>query len=475
MNILANDIANFYDDPYKFVMYVFPWGEKGTPLEHETGPDEWQTLVLKRLGEEIKKGAAHGIEEGIQVAITSGHGIGKTAFMAWLILWFISTRPHPQVIVTANTLMQLTTKTWRELAKWHKRAINKDWFEWTATKFYLKEHPETWFASAIPWSEHRSEAFAGAHEDHVLILFDESGGIPDIIWEVAEGAMSTPGAIWVAAGNPIKNTGRFRECFGKFRHRWIQFKIDSRTAKMYSKELANKLLADYGEDSDYFKVRVKGEFPSSSSLQFIGNDIVEACQKYEASNFQNMPYIMGVDVARFGDDQSVIYVRQGRKTHVILKYRGLDTMQLSHRISEIAQGFRPITIFIDGVGVGGGVVDYCKAIGMKVIEVNAGSSADAPERYANKRAEMWDRMREWLKDGAQIPSDCDLFQDLIGVEYGHTMKGQILLEKKEEMKRRGLSSPDVADALSLTFHSPVAVGGVNHVRTIVAKTDWNVF
>ena len=467
---LVKDIASFYNDPYKFVMYVFPWGEEGTALEKHDGPDKWQKKLLNIIKEEIESGKTN----AMQMAVTSGHGIGKSALTSWLILWYISTRSHPQIVITANTQTQLTSKTWRELSLWHKRAIHSDWFEWTATKFYLKEHPETWFASAIPWSENKSEAFAGTHAENVLVIFDEASGIADSIWEVSSGAMTTPNSMWFAFGNPTRNTGRFRECFGKFKHRWLNFRVDSRDAKMADKEVIKQWVEDYGEDSDFINVRVKGIFPSSSSLQFISSDIVDNAIKNEACNYNNMPFIMGVDVARFGDDQSVICLRQGRKLMFLNKYRNLNTVQLSQYILNLSKGYHGISIFIDGVGVGGGVVDYCKSLGLRIMEVNAGNTAENKERYANKRAEMWDRMREWLKT-ADIPNDDELRQDLISLEYGYTLKGQIQLEKKSDMKKRGLNSPDCSDAIAHTFAENIHPNKLKHRRVVQGNISWNAF
>lgn len=474
-NKLAKDITKFFNDPYKFVMYIFPWGEKGTQLEHHDGPDKWQTNLLNKIKEEIEKNDGD-VNNAIKIAIASGHGVGKSAMTAWLILWYISTHPHPQIVITANTQSQLTSKTWRELALWHKRAIHSDWFEWTATKFYLKEHPETWFASAIPWSENKSEAFAGTHAENVMIIFDEASGIVPSIWEVTQGAMTTPSAMWFVFGNPTKNTGGFRECFGKFKHRWTTFKVDSRDAKMADKNEINQWVEDYGEDSDFVRIRVRGEFPVSSSLQFISNDIVDKAMKNEAANYQSMPFIMGVDVARFGSDQSVICIRQGRKIHVLLKYRELNTTQLSQQISNIAKDYRGITVFIDGVGVGGGVVDQCNNYGMhSIMEVNAGSKAENTERYRNKRAEMWDRMLEWLKAGADIPKDDELMQDLISIEYGYSVTNQLQLEKKDDMKRRGLNSPDCGDALAHTFAEHIWKANKSYNKPIQMNTGWDAF
>lgn len=445
---LIEDIAKLFDNPLGFVRYVFPWGEGSLK---DQSIDTWQEDTLNAIGEAIRNGAS--LDEAIRLAISSGHGIGKTAFVSWVILWFISTREFPQIVVTSNTANQLSAKTWRELAKWHRLAINKHWFEWTATKFYHKEYPDTWFASAIPWSINNSEAFAGTHEKHVLVIYDEASGIHDQIWEVTEGAMTTPGAMWLAFGNPTKNTGRFRECFGKFKHRWITRQIDSREAKQASLKQIQQWVDDYGEDSDFVRVRVRGVFPRAGSNQFIAADVVESCRNYKAEGYESLERLLGVDVARFGDDQSVFIKRQGRKVHAPIKYRGLDTMALASRVVEQIDEYNPDAVFIDGVGVGGGVVDRVKQLrpNANIIEVSAGSSANDSAKYFNKRAEMWGLTRDYLKAGAELPQDNELQEELQAVEYGFSPKQQIQIEKKEDMKARGLSSPDNADALCLTF------------------------
>lgn len=396
--------------------------------------------------------------EAVQVAVASGHGIGKTALVAWIIHWFISTRQNPQIVVTANTQNQLDNKTWRELARWWKISMHKEWFEWTATKFYLKASPETWFAAAIPWSEKNSEAFAGTHEEHVLLVFDEASGIADVIWEVAEGAMTTPGAMWIAFGNPTKNTGRFRECFGKFKHRWSTKQIDSRTAKMADKTKLEEWVQDYGEDSDFVRVRVRGVFPRAGDNQFISSEDVEVCRHYVAEGYESQPMLLGVDVARFGDDRTIIRPRQGRKVFQAKKYRGLDTMEVADRVIEAIEEYDPRVAFVDGGGLGAGVIDRLKQLGYgsKVVDVNAGAKPLDDVKYFNLRAEMWGRMRDAVKGGMDLPADdIELVDDLIGPEYGYTAKQQVQLEKKADMKRRGLASPDDGDALALTFAKKV--------------------
>ena len=445
---LAEDIAEFYDDPVGFVKYAFPWSQG--ELRDHPGPDTWQEEQLARVGEKYKKDPSATIRE----AIASGHGIGKTAEVAWLILWAMSTRPHLTGVVTANTMAQLNTKTWRELAVWWKRAINGHWFKWSATKFWHLQHPETWFMSAQPNSEHNSEAFAGLHSRYKLIVYDESSGIPDKIFEVTEGAMTDPCSMWFVFGNPTKNTGRFRDCFAKDAKRWEHHQIDSRTCRMTNKAEIADMVEAYGEDSDFVRVRVRGMFPRLGSFQFISSEVADRAIindiPYEAHCMQ--PPVLGVDVARYGDDKTVIAVRQGRKVLALRKFRELNTMQVAVEVILVKKEFNAAIIFVDGVGVGAGVVDRLQQLGHDVIEVNAGEkSAYDSEIYYNKRAEMWDRMRKWLTNGADIPNDPDLRQSLIGIEYDYDDKERIRMERKKDMKKRGLPSPDDGDALAHTF------------------------
>jgi len=451
---IAADMMACEYDPYKWVMYAYPWGEKGTPLENEDGPDDWQKRFLDLLGEEARAGRENGMP--VRIATRSGHGVGKSATVAWVIQWFMSTRNHPQIICTANTEKQLTTKTWRELAKWHNLAINHDWFKWSATKFASEDHPETWFASAIPWSERNSEAFAGAHDENVLVIMDEASAIPDVIWEVASGAMTTPGAIWLVFGNPTRNTGMFRECWGRHRNRWKTFTVDSREAKKANREWCEELIADYGIDSDYVRVRVLGEFPRSAVDQFIPLDMVEAAMERKVSprEVRGFPVILGVDVAYMGDDQSVICVRQGRKVHEFRKYREVNGIDLAGLVCRAQDDFDVDATFIDEAGVGVSCCDQLEALQRPIIRVNAGRSASDKLHWANLRAEMWGKMRVWLETGS-LPRDEQLRDDLIGPVYGYTSANAIQLERKKDMKSRGLASPDCADALALTFAYPV--------------------
>lgn len=451
------DVAKYHADPLGFVRYAFPWGEGD--LAEFTGPDDWQTEILAGVRDNILT-----VDVALRVAVASGHGIGKSALVAWLILWAMSTREDTRGVVTANTDTQLRTKTWPELTKWHRLCICGPFmFEVTATAIFSRQvgHERNWRIDLVPWSERNTEAFAGLHNKgkRILLLFDEGSAIPDIIWETAEGALTDEGTqiIWAVFGNPTRNTGRFRECFGRFRNRWITRQIDSRTARVSNKTQIQQWIDDYGEDSDFVRIRVRGVFPRAGDKQFVSTELVNEAKKREPERDSAAPLIMAVDVARFGEDASVIRFRRGRDGKSIkpLRYRGVDTMQLSGYVGDAVGKYNPDAVFIDGAGVGGGVVDRCRSLGYPVREVQAGGKAANEQDYFNKIAECYGLMREWLKTGS-IDDCLELDQDLTGREYGFDNKGRIQLEKKSDMKKRGLASPDDGDALAMTFAEPVA-------------------
>lgn len=459
-------IQGYYDDPLGFVRAMFPWGQKGTPLEQfPDGPDAWHCAEFLKIAEHVKKNQSRKIlglsQEPYQSAVSSGHGIGKSTMVAWLILWLMSTRRNCRGVVTANTGAQLEGKTWPELNKWHKLAENSSWFKITATQFFCTLEPDgekNWKFDCVTWSAENTEAFAGLHNasSAVVFIFDEASAIDDPIWEVAEGGLTDGEPFWFAFGNPTQNTGRFRECFGKYRHRWHTRHVDSREVRITNKEQIAKWIEDYGDDSDFVRVRVKGQFPRGGSKQFIPVDLVEAAQTRELQPDGGAPLILGVDVARYGDDQSVLRFRRGRDARTIppIKFRGLDNMELANRTAEVISRFNPSAVFIDA-GNGTGVIDRLREMGYKVQEVWFGGASSHRRNCKNKRVEMWHDLKDWL-DGGCIDGDQQLRDDLIGPEYTLTDTGEYLLEPKERMKKRGLASPDDGDALALTFAQRIA-------------------
>jgi hypothetical protein len=471
---ILTDLARFERDPFGFVCWAFPWGVEGTELADETGPDEWQREQLMAIGDSLTDDPF----KLIQDATASGHGIGKSTEVAWLILWAIMTFEDTRGIVTANTESQLRTKTWPEVAKWY-RLLQFDhlrnMFEMEATSIHSTDpgHERTWRIDAIPWSERNPEAFAGLHNagKRVILLFDEASTIPALIWDTASGALTDSGTqiIWLAFGNPTRNTGRFRECVaGRFRSHWTHRLIDGRTVKRTNKALLQSWIDLYGLDSDYVRVRVMGKFPRAASTQFIGTDLVQGARTRQiVPKLQYEPIIFGVDCARFGDDHSTLAIRCGRDARSIewKRWQDQDAMTLAGDIVLEAQRWKPAAIFVDAGNIGAAVVDRLRQLmpnHQMVAEVWFGGKGRDAEwggdhrvKTANKRSEMWTNMRAWLAHGA-IPDDADLETDLTGPMYGYAAdQVSILLEKKSDMKSRGLASPDDADALACTFAEPV--------------------
>ena len=454
----------FRKDPLAFVRWAFPWGEAGTPLAAHAGPEPWQEGVLADLRDALIAGRTP-----VRLAVASGHGVGKSALVAWLVLWSLATRPGTRGVVTANTETQLRTKTWVELAKWHRLALCRDWLTLGASAIASADETEAadWRVDAVPWSAHNAEAFAGLHNQggRLLVVFDEASAIADPIWETAEGALSDAGTeiIWLAVGNPTRNGGRFHDCFGRFSRTWKARHVDAREVAFTNKAQIAEWERDYGADSDFVRVRVKGAFPRAGSAQFIDGERVREAMARELPPTTYDPVVMGVDVARFGDDRSVIFVRKGRdgRSFPIEKLKGLDLMQLAARVCQRAAEVNARAVFVDEGGIGAGVVDRLRQLGVPgTFGINFASRAGGwtPEGqsplYANKRAEMWGMVKGWLDEGA-LPDDRELAADLTGVEYGYDANNAIQLEKKEDMKRRGLLSPDIGDALALTFAWPL--------------------
>lgn len=464
MEKLAVFLASVSDDPLKFVKAAFPWDDG--PLKDMRGPQRWQIDVL----EDIKM-AIRGKNIPVRIAVASGHGVGKSALAAWLILWSIATKPDTKGVVTANTETQLKTKTWAELAKWLRISLIAPIFNINSDSIFSsdKRYEKTWRIDMVPWNASNTEAFAGLHNSgrRILLIFDEASAIPDKIWEVTEGALTDENSeiIWAAFGNPTRPDGMFRECFGRFRHRWLHRQIDSRTSDITNKTQLAKLIEDYGVDSDFAKVRILGEFPSQGKNTFVSLSVVEGAVKRKISDRETAdePKIIGIDAARFGDDSSVIVKRCGRACLSIERFKKIDTMTLAGIAAQRIGEFAPDAVFVDATGVGGGVVDRLIQMGLPVIGVDFGSRPSDKSKYFNKRAEMWGRMAKWLKECGSIPDDKDLISDLTAPSYGFSGdRGQIILEKKDDMKKRGLASPDAADALALTFAEHVAKRSIFH-------------
>lgn len=458
---LVDDIASFQNDPLGYVLYAFPWGRPGTELVDSDGPREWQREVLNSIGEQLRAGAAD-LGEVIREATASGHGIGKSALVSWLVKWAMDTREDTRGVVTANTEGQLRTKTWPEVGKWHRLSMTRDWCEITATALVSRApgHDKNWRFDAVPWSETNTEAFAGLHNKgkRLVLVMDEASAIADKVWEVAEGAMTDAGTeiLWLVFGNPTRATGRFRECFRKFKHRWRGRQIDSRTVEGVNRAEIDKLVEDYGEDSDIVKVRVRGLFPNLSAKQYIAEaDVAAAFGKHlRPGEFDWAPKIISVDPAWEGDDELVIALRQGLMFKVLRTMPKNDNdVAVANILARLEDEEQADGVFIDG-GYGTGIVSVGRTLNRDWQLVWFGAKSGDPG-CMNKRAEMWQSIKKWLKEGGALPDDPLLRDELLAPETVARLDGKLQIESKDHMKRRGLASPNRADALAITFAYPV--------------------
>lgn len=461
-DLLVEDLLSYTHDPQGYMLYSYPWG-KGA-LEGITGPRQWQSEINSIINKHLINPKTR--FQPLLIAVASGHGIGKTAEISMLADWGISTCEDCKVLITANTDTQLRTKTMPEVTKWSQLMINTEWFEITATAIYSKwkARSKTWRLDAVPWSDHNTEAFAGLHNKgkRIIVIFDEASKISDKIWEVTEGALTDENTeiIWIAFGNPTRNTGRFKDCFGKYKHRWKTMQIDSRTVEGTNKEQLQKWVDDYGEDSDFVKVRVRGMFPAASFKQFISTADADAAygRHLRTEQYDFAPKILTVDPAWEGDDELVIGLRQGLMFKILRVIPKNDNdLQVANLIANLEDEHKADAVFIDG-GYGTGIISAGRSMrrNWQVVWFGGKSSDDG---YVNKRAEMWGLMRDWLKEGGSIEKDPILHSDLTSVEVSSRDRpdGKIQLESKKSMKERGLPSPGRADALCLSFAYPVAM------------------
>mgnify|MGYP001558282761 CR=1 FL=1 len=476
---IAAEMALCYADPLRFVQVAYPWGVAGGPLADYAGPDVWQTQFLTKLGAAVRVRAFNGVTavEPIRMAVSSGHGVGKSAMSAWLVNWLMSTRPQAIGTVSANSFPQLETKTWASIQKWTQWSITGHWFTSTGMRLYHPAHKASYFVAPQSCKEENSEAFAGQHNitSTSFYIFDESSSIPDAIFGVANGGLTDGEPMIFLFGNPTRSTGLFyRACFGSERNRWESVVVDSRESAFTNKDEFQKWIDDYGLDSDYVRVRVRGLPPRASDAQFIDADRIAGAQAREVVVPEDEPLVAGFDVARGGGDHCVLRYRRGLDAASIPPLRILgehsrDTMRVVTILAEAMAQHRVQMLFVDGTGIGGPLVDRLQQLGLRnVVEVQFGGHSPDP-KYANMRAFMWGRMKEWLARG-RIDRDPRLEMDLGGPGYDHNKQDQIVLESKERMKARGVDSPDDGDALALTLAQPVTTR--RRLAPIVLPSSW---
>lgn len=397
-----------------------------------------------------------------RIAIRSGHGVGKTTFLAWLVLWWELTRLPNKVAVTANRQDQLSDVVWAEIAHWHRKLhpALRDLLEVTADKVQWISPEADGFAVARTARKEAPEAFQGFHSPHMLFIADEASGIDDVVFEVGQGAMSTTGAKTVLTGNPTRTSGYFFNAFHTARHRWWTRRVScleliDEGAPWVSADYPAEVAEEYGEESNVFRYRVLGDFAKADDDAVIPLHAIEAAVDRDIAISGRC--VWGLDVARFGDDRTALAKRQGNTVlEPAQAWRGKDLMTVCGIVKAdydaTREPLRPEMIMVDTIGLGAGVADRLRELGLPVLDVNVSESAPNDDRFVRLRDELWWLGREWfLEKRCVIPDDPALIGELSSPTYTYTSSGKIKVESKDDMKKRGVKSPDIADAFLITF------------------------
>lgn len=415
-------------------------------------PDAWQVDVLRAFPHKQR------------MAMKACKGPGKSAVLSWLAWNFLVTRPHPKVIATSISGDNLADGLWTEMAKWQARSpLLQGAFTWTKTRITANDHPETWFMSARQWAktgnkQQQADALAGIHADYVLFILDESGGIPEAVMATAEGGLASGiDTKILQAGNPTHLEGPLYSACTSESHLWHVTEItgdpdDPKRSPRVSAQWAREQIEKYGKDNPWVLVNVFGKFPPASINTLLGPDEVEEAMRRHLPEdaYSWSQKRLGVDVARFGDDRTVIFPRQGLVALAPVEMRGARTTDIAARVMLAQARWGAESIFVDDSGHWGhGVIDNLIASGHAAVGVLFEGKAIDP-RYANKRAEMWLEMAEWVKRGGALPNMPELKRELTAPTYTF-VNGKFQLEPKDKIKERLGVSPDLADALCLTF------------------------
>lgn len=433
-----------------------PWqlaliASKSNPLLFVTDvlgldPYDWQADALTAFGTHDR------------LSIRAGHGVGKTAYLAWVILCFMFTRPRFKIPITANSQDQLRDIVWPEIRKQAQFLPGelREQLVIDAERIRRKSAPDSAFATARTASKDNPEALQGFHEDNLLFCIEEASGIPDIVFEIGLGALSTPGAKLVMLGNPTRTDGYFYDSHTKLRDKFWTARVNSEdvpNARGHIEDIIQK----YGRESNAYRIRVLGEFPEEGDDKVIPLSLLEAAIKRDVKPIRSLAPVWGLDVARFGDDATALAKRRANVLLESVKIkRGYDTMQtvgwIRDEWGETAYDERPSEILVDVIGVGAGVVDRLRELGLPVRGINVGESAASKDRYMRLRDELWFRGREWLEArDCKIPDDPALIAELTCPKYKIMPNGRIKVDGKDELKADGFPSPDRADAFLLTL------------------------
>lgn len=406
------------------------------------------------------------VRDRSRVAVRSGHKIGKSACAAALALWWYHTRPGGTVILTSSADDLVRIVLWNEIKKLYGRApdlLGGDLHEGHRAGLVNAQTG----SRIIGLASNKGENMAGISGMDLLFIIDEASGVADPIFDTIEGNRAG-GARAVMFGNPTQQSGRFYEAFHDDRGFWHCIHVSSETTPnvltgeivvpgLATREYVQEMRDEWGEDSAWYQVRVKGEFPDAAEDAVIGLALVQGCTEgWRRPDPSDGRLEVGVDVARFGDDETIIFARRGPLAYEPVALSGSDTLRTAHEVREVVRRLRvggearPV-VRVDGSGVGGGVVDALRTYGdFEVVDANAAASAGTDE-HSRLRDRLWFSLRDWIAAGGRVPRDRRLIQELAAPIYSFDSKGRLKVESKDDIraKLRPQRSPDRADALAL--------------------------
>lgn len=445
----SKTLNRWFKNPGNFVKEAF--GAK---------PEKWQKQALEDLRDHDR------------IAIRSGHGVGKSTLLAWIILWWLLTRYPAKVACTANTSTQLSDVLWGELDKWWRKLPPgfKKLLELKSERMEFLGDPKQCFAVARTARKETPEAFQGYHSPNMLFIIDEASGVDDIIFEVGRGAMSSKGAKTIMTGNPTRTNGYFYNAFHSMKEFWKTMRVSCEDSTQVSQRYIDECKMEYGEDSNTYRVRVLGEFPLEGDDVVIPLHLVEAAVIRDVQQIESEE-VWGLDVARFGDDATTLAKRKGNTLkEKVYWLKNKDLMQVCGFVVDqynaaVKAGEPPEVIFVDSIGMGAGVVDRLSELGLPVVGINVAEVPAFGDRFMRLRDELWFSSREWFKTmEVKIPDDGALIAELTLPTYNFTSGGKLKVESKDEIKKRTArsagslgKSPDRADSFNLTFANKVFI------------------
>ena len=431
-------VKRYRNDPVDFVEQVL-----------NQSPDPWQKEFLNAVASGERK-----------ISIRSGHGTGKSTAASWVMLHYLITRYPVKIVVTAPTSAQLFDALFAELKRWINECpvAIKELLEVKSDRVSLKAAPSEAFISCRTSRAETPEALQGVHADNVLLICDEASGIPEAVFEAAAGSMSGEHASTILLGNPTRSSGFFFDTHHRMANDWWTKRVSCVDSPRVSDDYVSEMAKRFGEESNAYRVRVLGEFPQRDDDTAIPLELVESAQRRDVIITDEEPMIWGLDVSRFGSDRSALAKRRGRELVAIQTWQGLDLMQLTGAVvaeyESLQPRNQPVQINVDSIGLGGGVCDRLRELGLPAVGINSSESPSSKQTYINLRAELWFKVKAWLEArDCALPKDDDLLAELVSAKYKFTSSGKMQLESKDGMRKRGLRSPDLADALCLTFAS----------------------